>query len=246
MDAEDLRIFTCDIIQIAGIILKLYQTAVTTAQMLIQRVYHTPNYTFDDHPLDINAMAALFLAAKIEECPRKTREVIEVFTHVLSKKLKRDILLTPDRQDKVRGELITAERRLLKNLGFNLLSSYPHKILVNYYFAIVNFLDRDHNVWKERDNQQLLQIAWNYCNDGSRTDIFLKYSKEAVACACIQMACEDTRMFFPKSTDGREWYQLFKDESEVRGAINLIKSLYDRKPANLQEVRRYMYLSTRL
>jgi len=244
MDDENLRIFACDIIQNVGILLRLPQIAMTTAQMLLQRVYHTPDYTFTQYPLDITAMASLFLAAKIEEYPRKAREVIDVFTYVIGTKIQKEILLSYSKHEKVREELITAERRLLKKLGFNLLSSYPHKIIVNYYHAIVHALDPEHNVWRERDNQRLLQIAWNYCNDSLRTDVFIKYSQEAVACACIQMACEETQMLFPKSTDGLEWYRLFtKDGIEVDAATQMIKNLYKRKEPHPQDIRRHIYLT---
>lgn len=241
---QELRIFACDSIQNAGILLKLPQIAMTTAQMLLQRVYSTPEFTFARYHFDITAMAALFLAAKVEEYPRKAREVIDVFVHLFSLKMSKDYTLSHAEHEKVREELITAERRILKNLGFNLLSSYPHKILVNYYYAIVNKLDPDNNVWKEKDSQRLLQKAWNYCNDSLRTNVFFQYPKEAVACACIQMACQDVQMPFPKSTDGREWYCLFtKDKSQVEAAQELIKSLYSRKYPSPRDFRRHMYLN---
>lgn len=231
-------------IQNAGILLKLPQIAMTTAQMLLQRVYHTPNYTFEKYPLDVTAMAALFLAAKVEETPRKAREVIDVFVFLISTKFPRDIILDHSEHERVREELITTERRLLKNLGFNLLSSYPHKIIVNYYHAMVRVLDPEHNVWRERDNQELLQIAWNYCNDSLRTNVFIKYSKEEVACACIQMACEDTKMFFPKSTDGKEWFWLFvKDSAQVEAAIEMIRNLYQSAKPDLNELRQHMFVA---
>lgn len=243
-DEVNYRIFACDIIQNAGILLRLPQVALTTAQMLLQRVYHASDYTFQKYYLDVTSMAALFLAAKIEEHPRKAREVIDVFTYVISSKLRREISLSFSQHEKIREELITAERILLKTLGFNLLSSYPHKIVVNYYLAVVRVLDPEHNVWRERDNQRLLQLAWNYCNDSLRLDVFIRYSKEVVACACIQMACEDYGMLFPRSTDGRNWYCLFvTDEQEVRESIEIIRNLYSRKEVPADSLRRHIYLA---
>lgn len=243
-DEVDYRIFACDIIENAGILLKLPQVALTTAQILLQRVYHAQDYTFSKYYLDITAMAALFLAAKIEEYPRRTRELIDVFTHVISLKMKRDIVLSHHQHEKVREELITAERVMLKTLGFNLLSSYPHMILVNYYMAIVRKLDKDENVWRHGDNKRLLQRAWNYCNDSLRLDVFIRYSKEVIACACIQMASEDCHMSFPMSTDGRHWYGLFvNDEMEVRETIEIIRNLYERKRVQPESFRKLIYLT---
>lgn len=243
MDLDRLKIFACETIQDSGIQLKLPQTAATTAQILLHRVYGCPGYTIDEYPLDITSMAALFLASKIEECPKKANDVIDAFVRVLASKLRHKLHTDPAEFDKIRQELITAERRLLKNLGFNLLSSYPHKSIISYYYLIVNHLDSDHNVWRERDNQDILQLAWNYCNDSLRTDVFIKFNKEVVACACIQMACEDTRMLFPKSSEGREWYLLFADESELKTVINIIRNLYKYVKPDYHEVRKYLYFS---
>lgn len=242
-EAENLRILACDIVQNAGILLKLPQVVMATAQMLLQRVYHTAEYTFDKYHIDITSMAALFLASKIEEYPRKAREVIDVFTYVISRKLKCEIELRYQEHERVREDLITAERRLLKTLGFNLLSSYPHKIIITYYNAIVFKLDPERNVWREHVNQRILQRAWNYCNDSLRLDVYLRFTKEAVAFACIQMACEDLQMTFPKSTDGREWYCLFvADDSEVKKSIDMIRSFYKRDKLVASYYRKYIHL----
>lgn len=244
MNTDLHRMFACDIIQNAGILLKLPQVALTTAQILLQRVYHYPSITLDKYPLDITAMATLFLAAKVEETPRKACEVIDVFIYVISQKLQKPLKLSYRKHEIVREELIKAERRLLKNLGFNLLSNYPHKILINYYHGIVHYLDPEHNIWKERKNRNLLQTAWNYCNDSLRTEAFIKYTQEAIACACIEMACEDEQMLFPMSTDGRKWYKIFiKNDEEVEEAIQTIRNLYRKEVINPHELKRFMYIN---
>lgn len=234
------------LIQDSGILLRLPQVAMTTAQILLQRVYHTSEYTISKYPLDVTAMAAIFLGAKIEEYPRKACEIIDVFTYVISDRLRQKIVLSYSEHEKVREELITTERRLLKTLGFNLLSSCPHKIIVNYYHAMVRKLDPENNVWKEDDNRALIQVAWNYCNDSLRLDVFLRYSKEAVACACIQLACEDLDMLFPRSTSGQEWFRLFvDDESEIRDAMEKIRDLYRYpKTVDIHLFRENLYLLT--
>jgi len=241
---ENLRILACDLAQNAGILLKLPQVVIATAQMLIQRVYHTEEYPLDKYHIDVTSMAALFLASKIEESPRKARQVIEVFSHVISRKLKIDVDLSSKECERVREELITSERRLLKTLGFNLLSSHPHKIIITYYNVIVGRLDPDGDVWSERLSRKILQRAWNYCNDSLRLDIYLRYPKEAVAFACVQLACEDFQMAFPKASDGREWYCLFiRDPEEVRSSIETIRDLYKRDRIVASDYRRHIYLT---
>lgn len=244
MDSETLRIFACSSIQNAGILLKLPQIAMATAQMLFQRVYHTPDYTFDKYPIDITAMASLFLAAKVEEYPRKAREVIDVFVYTLYESLGRRISLDYYEFERVREELFTAERRLLKNLGFDLLSSHPHKFIITYYNAMVNALDPERNHWTGDKVRRLLQVAWNYCNDSLRTDVFVRYRTEVVACCCIEMACEDTNLMFPKSSSGLAWYQLFiDDEDELKEATQAIKKLSNYIKPTSTSIKAYIHMA---
>lgn len=48
-----------------------------TGQVLFQRFYYCKSFV--NHNMDIAAMAAINLAAKIEEAPRRIRDVINVF-----------------------------------------------------------------------------------------------------------------------------------------------------------------------
>ncbi|KAH1018175.1 hypothetical protein HUJ05_005989 [Dendroctonus ponderosae] len=81
MDAEtDLRIHGCEQIQTAGILLKLPQVAMATGQVLLQRFYYSKSLV--RHPVEHTAMACVCLASKIEEAPRRVRDVVNVFTHI--------------------------------------------------------------------------------------------------------------------------------------------------------------------
>ena len=58
----------------------LFQVAMATACVLFHRFFYAKSMVrikFDEV-----AMAALGLACKIEECPRRTRDIINVFKHI--------------------------------------------------------------------------------------------------------------------------------------------------------------------
>ena len=96
----DLRILGCELIQTSGILLKLpqvcllfttskkatcdlaihFQVAMASAQVLFQRFYYSKSFV--KHNVEIVAMACVNLASKIEEAPRRIRDVINVFNHV--------------------------------------------------------------------------------------------------------------------------------------------------------------------
>lgn len=240
-----LQILACDLIEDAGLALKLPRVAIATAQMLLHRVTQCPDFQLNNNHLDIISMTALFTATKIEEEPRKARHVIEVFTYVISNRLNKNIVLTPKENEKIREELITSERKLLKELGFNLLSSCPHKLIIIYYPYLLDLLDEHVTIWRKHHRERLLQLAWNYCNDSLRLDLCLKFSQEIVAFACIQMACEDLNMPLPKTTNGREWYLLFVDDREkVESTIKLIRSLYELDMIDLREHKKSLLIDS--
>jgi transcription initiation factor TFIIIB Brf1 subunit/transcription initiation factor TFIIB len=79
----------------------------------------------------------------------------------------------------LKNQVIKAERRVLKELGFCVHVKHPHKLIVVY----LKYLGFD-----EEENQELLQTAWNYMNDSFRTDVFVRYQPETIACACIALS----------------------------------------------------------
>lgn len=76
----DLRILGCELIQTAGILLRLPQVAMATGQVLFQRFYYSKSFV--RHSMEITAMGCVCLASKIEEALRRIRDVINVFHHI--------------------------------------------------------------------------------------------------------------------------------------------------------------------
>lgn len=70
------RIAGCELVQEMGILLRLPQVVMATAQTLFHRFYFRKSLLqFDVH---VVALASLFLGAKVEEAPRRFRDVINV------------------------------------------------------------------------------------------------------------------------------------------------------------------------
>ena len=76
----DLRILGCELIQTAGILLRLPQVAMATGQVLFHRFYFSESFVRQS--MEITAMACVFLASKVEEAPRRIIDVISVFNHI--------------------------------------------------------------------------------------------------------------------------------------------------------------------
>uniref|UniRef100_A0A6I8SAY6 Cyclin L1 n=1 Tax=Xenopus tropicalis TaxID=8364 RepID=A0A6I8SAY6_XENTR len=173
----DLRILGCELIQSAGILLRLPQVALATGQVLFHRFFYSKSFV--KHSFEIVAMACINLASKIEEAPRRIRDVINVFHHLRQLRTKRTPvpLILDQSYINTKNHVIKAERRILKELGFCVHVKHPHKIIVMYL-----------QVLECERNQTLVQTAWNYMNDCLRTNVFVRFEAETIACACIYLA----------------------------------------------------------
>lgn len=75
-------------------------------------------------------------------------------------------------------------------------------------------------------NQKLMQYSWNYMNDSLRTDVFVRYQPEPVACACIYLTARKLQLPLPKNPS---WYSIFGvTETEIRDIAVRILKLYNR------------------
>ncbi|KAL5107583.1 Cyclin-L2 [Taenia crassiceps] len=229
LDAEtefDLRYIGCELIQDAGTLLRLPQVAMATAQVLYQRYFYSKSFHY--------AMACIFLAAKIEECPRRIREVINVFHHM--KQAREGRPFTPVLFDQayvnLKRHIIKAERRVLKELGFCVHGKHPHKLIIMYLKSL-----------SFENNKEFVQTSWNCMNDVLRTDVFVRHTPEAVACACIFLAARRLGIPLPRHPP---WWEMFNvDDESVHEIALCLQRLYAReKPSvsalelRLAEVRK--------
>ncbi|XP_078064459.1 cyclin-L1a isoform X1 [Mustelus asterias] len=222
----DLRILGCELIQSAGILLRLPQVAMATAQVLFQRFFFSKSFV--KHSFEIVAMACINLASKIEEAPRRVRDVINVFHHLRQLRGKSRTptpLILDQNYINTKNQVIKAERRVLKELGFCVHVKHPHKIIFMYL-----------QVLECERNQTLVQTAWNYMNDSLRTSVFVRFKPETVACACIYLAARALQIALPNRP---HWFVLFgANEEEIQDICITTLKLYTRKKPNYEHVEK--------
>lgn len=57
-----------------------FKVAMATGQVLFQRYYYSKSFV--RYQMEVTAMACVTLASKIEEAPRRIRDVVNVFHHM--------------------------------------------------------------------------------------------------------------------------------------------------------------------
>ncbi|CAM9617749.1 unnamed protein product [Ectocarpus sp. 6 AP-2014] len=211
------RIWGCELLQEAGVLLRLPQVVMCTAQNLLQRFfYRKPLTKFDAFSV---AMGCMLLAMKIEEDPRQPRAVVLVFHRMFERRIGVDpaIVIPPESLRVLRDEMLRVELHVLKELGFGFynIMDHPHKFIL-YYLRVLE-LDIEGDV---------SQRAWNYVNDSLRTDLSLRFRSEVMACAAIYMASRSLGIKLP---DNPPWWVLFNADMQEMGEIcNTILALYHR------------------
>ncbi|XP_069118118.1 cyclin-L1-like [Argopecten irradians] len=199
------------------------EVAMATGQVIFQRFYYSKSFV--KHNMEIIVMACIYLASKIEECPRRMRDVINVIHHIKQVRNQKTIHPLPLDQNYInlKKQVNNAERRVLKELGFSVHAKNPHKVIVMFL-----------QVLECEKDQKLVQCAWNYMNDSFRTDVFVRFHPEVIACACIYLAARQLQIPLPSSPP---WYYLFSVEDEdVYDICLTILRLYARPRPNYDKL----------
>ena len=134
--------YGCELVQESAILLRVNQAVACTGQTLLHRFYAKRSLK----KFDVERVAATcaFLACKLEEQPRKVRDVINVF-HRGSVRRRADAGKSEPRPadleplnplgetyDALKRDLIRTERHALREFGFCVQVEHPHKFVLNY------------------------------------------------------------------------------------------------------------------
>ncbi|KAI9141542.1 cyclin-like protein [Paraphysoderma sedebokerense] len=242
---NDLRLLGCELIQKAGILLRLPQIAMSTAQILLQRFYFVASMR--KYAVRDIAMGAVFLACKVEETPRRIRDIVNVFHYLIQdfrKEPKNEVLdMFGEGFYEMKDALLRSEMHLLKRLAFNVHVQNGYGVMINY-LRVLKLLERD-------DATEIAQKAWNYLNDSLRTIVWVLYQPSAIACAAIFLASREFEISLPSipvpnSEESVLWCELFETEEKDLYIISAhILSLYHRPlrrdlPVTLAELERFL------
>ncbi|KAG2348512.1 cyclin-L1 [Suillus weaverae] len=204
---EDLRAFGCKLIHEAGILLKQKQVAVATAQILFQRFWYTTS--MKQFGIGDIGMGALYLASKLEECPLRMRNLINIYdlllqrtSHALSPKSKDLFKYAPmsyfgNTFYDLKDALVVAEMQILKRLGFNVHVVLPYGTLINY-LRVLGLTSR----------KDACARAWGFLNDALQTPVYALYAVPTIVSAAILLASRQLGISLP-SAPPQCWWDLF-------------------------------------
>lgn len=158
------------LVQSLGMRLKLPQTTIATAQVLLHRFYIRSS--FRHFPAVDLAPALIFLAAKVEEHPRRLADVLAAHEGKLDE-----------------GRLQALERIILTTVCFDVAVSHPYR----WVLRMVRGIGGGGGGGGEGGGEvpdELVQAAWIVVNDSFRTPLCVRFEARPIAAAAIWYAAE--------------------------------------------------------
>ncbi|XP_076463554.1 uncharacterized protein LOC143295808 [Babylonia areolata] len=169
----------------AGTKLGLRYDTCATGVVYFHRFYMF--HSFSEFHRYVMAACCLFLAGKVEETPKKCRDIIRTV----------QTLLSPDAfsafGEDPREEVMTMERILLQTIKFDLQVEHPYSFLLSYAKQIKGDKDKI---------QKMAQMSWTFINDSLCTTLCLQWESEIIAVSLMYLASRLTK-FDPTDWVGR-------------------------------------------
>lgn len=194
--------------------MRLRYDTMATGAVYFHRFYMVQS--FKNFPRWVTSAACLFLAGKVEETPKKCRDIIKTAKGLLT-----------DSQFEVFGEdpkeeVMMYERVLLQTIKFDLQVEHPYPSLLKFGKALKG--DRT-------KINKLVQMAWTFSNDSLSTTLSLRQKPEVIAVAMIALAAKFNNHDLQASsaTPGKTWFHSFTKgvkESVIEDICDEMLELY--------------------
>lgn len=130
-------------------------------------------HSFKNFPRYVTACCCLLLAGKVEETPKKCKDIIRTAKTLVSEQ--KFMTFGEDPKE----EVLTLERILLQTIKFDLQVEHPYSYLLKY----AKCLKGDKNKL-----QKMVQMAWTFVNDSLCTTLSLQWEPEIIAVALMYLA----------------------------------------------------------
>lgn len=130
-------------------------------------------HSFRSFPRYVTACCCLFLAGKVEETPKKCKDIIKTARSLLTDQK----FLTFGEDPK--EEVMTLERILLQTIKFDLQVEHPYGYLLKYAKCLKG---------DKTKLQKMVQMAWTFVNDSLCTTLSLQWEPEVIAVALMYLA----------------------------------------------------------
>ncbi|XP_065309718.1 cyclin-K isoform X1 [Dermacentor albipictus] len=161
-------------------------------------------HSFKTFPRFITACCCLFLAGKVEETPKKCKDIIKTARSFLTDKQYLSFGEDP------KEEVMTMERILLQTIKFDLQVSHPYGFLLKYAKCLKG---------DKSKLQKMVQMAWTFINDSLCTTLCLQWEPEVVAIALVYLAGKLSKFevtdWVGRTSRHQRWWEVYVEDITV-------------------------------
>ncbi|XP_051886895.1 cyclin-T2a isoform X4 [Pristis pectinata] len=216
-----------NLVQDMGQRLNVSQLTINTAIVYMHRFYM--QHSFTRFHRNVISPAALFLAAKVEEQPRKLEHVIKV-VHACLNPQEPPLDVKSDAYLQQAQDLVILESIILQTLGFEITIEHPHTDVVKCTQLV-------------RASKDLAQTSYFMATNSLHLTTFcLQYKPTVIACVCIHLACKWSNWEIPVSTDGKHWWE-YVDPSVTLELLDELTheflQILEKTPSRLKRIRNW-------
>jgi len=198
-----------NLIQDIGQRLQVNQLVINTAIVYMHRFYML--HSFNHFHRNTMAACFVFLAAKVEELPRKLEHILKA-SHVCLHKDEPQLDTKSDDYFKLSQDLVNNESILLQTLGFEVTVDHPNTYVVKCAQLV-------------KASKELAQTAYFLATNSLHLTTFcIQYKPTVVACVCIYVSCLWANYNIPE-TAGRNWYE-FIDNTANKKQLEELSSYF--------------------
>ncbi|XP_035530560.1 cyclin-K-like [Morone saxatilis] len=172
-------------------------------------------HSFKQFPRYVTGGCCLFLAGKVEETPKKCKDIIKTARSLLN-----DIQFAQFGDDP-KEEVMVLERILLQTIKFDLQVEHPYQFLLRY----AKQLKGDKN-----KVQKLVQMAWTFVNDSLCTMVALQWEPQIIAVAVMYLAgrlCKFDIQDWTSKQSSRRWWEQFVHDVPVEVLEDICHQILD-------------------
>ncbi|KAG5857780.1 hypothetical protein ANANG_G00023010 [Anguilla anguilla] len=212
-----------------GTRLGLHYDTLATGIVYFHRFYMF--HSFKQFPRYVTGACCLFLAGKVEETPKKCKDIIKTARSLLN-----DVQFAQFGDDP-KEEVMVLERILLQTIKFDLQVEHPYQFLLRY----VKQLKGDKN-----KVQKLLQMAWTFVNDSLCTMLSLQWESEIIAVAVMYLAgrlCKFDIQEWTSKQSSRRWWEQFVQDVPVELLEDICHQILDLYSQGKQQIPQQPQLS---
>ncbi|XP_039656339.1 cyclin-T1 [Perca fluviatilis] len=219
-----------NLLQDMGQRLNVSQLTINTAIVYMHRFYMVQSFTRFHR--NVISPAALFLAAKVEEQPRKLEHVIKV-AHACLDPQDPPPDVRSDAYLQQAQDLVILESIILQTLAFEITIDHPHTHVVKCT-QLVRVVPA---------SKDLAQTSYFMATNSLHLTTFcLQYSPPVVACVCIHLACKWSNWEIPVSTDGKHWWE-YVDPTVTLELLDELTheflQILEKTPSRLKRIRNW-------